>query len=384
MDKMPKLTILTALSEFNNDIIKTLNSLKFSLSCNKLKWIIKSSSQATEDQLLNFKGLENNILFIGEKDHSLYEGLNRGLEFIDTEYFLVLGAGDILFTGAVDFLNNKILSNPEADGFMFPVCYDEYIFPVMLDAIHYRMPCSHQGMILKTKNVSSLGGFNKIYRYVADYDLICRYFTKYTNILTFSNPIGENQAGGLSDKNKFEAAVELYLIAHKYWKNKYEEFELNDVILQNLQFVNNFLKTKKTKKEKGENMQTPSEIRQEVFSYLLNIENERKMQEQKKEKELYSNISQIFEVLEIANKEFEDLKSEMVSIKETIDSSFKKKEINNQIRVTPLKEKKHIEDIISTNEKLKTIFGFTKKKLDQELKKDDLIQDENKKPEPAS
>lgn len=364
MDNIPKLTILTALLEFNEDVVKTLNCLKGSLSSNRLKWIIKSSKPASEEQLAAFKGFENSILFIAEKDNSLYEGLNRGLEFIQTDFFLVLGAGDVLLSGAVNFINDKLLNNQNVDGLMFPVDYEDYIFPVILDGIHYRMPCSHQGMILKTKNVLSLGGFNKKYKYVADYDLICRYYPKYPNILTFSNLIGSNKPGGLSDKNKFEAALEIYLIAHNYWQDKYEEFQLNEVVLKNLGFVNNFLKTKKEKKEKGQNMQTPSEIRQEIFSYLLNIENERKSQEQKKEKEVSSTISDILKVLEIANKEFEDLKLEITSLKEVVNDNLKKK-VNKQNQVLPLKEKKHIENILSANDKLKAVFGFNKKNLDE-------------------
>lgn len=376
MDKKPKLTVLTALLEFNEDIVKTFNSLKSSLSSNKLKWVIKSSKPANNDQLSVFKGFENNILFIAEEDNSLYDGLNRGLEFIDTDFFLVLGAGDVLFNGAAYFINDIILNNPDAEAFMFPVNYEDYIFPVMLEAIHYRMPCSHQGTILNTKNVLSLKGFDTKYKYVADYDLISRYCLKHSNILTSHCLIGSNKPDGLSDKNKFETALELYLIAHKYWQNKYEEFQLNETVLQNLGFVDNFLKRKKEKKQKGENMQTPSEIRQEIFSYLLNIENARKAQEHKKYEEISSSISDILKILEVANKEFEDLKLEIASLKEATNDNLKKK-INKQNQVLPLTEKKHIKNILSANDKLQEIFGFNKKKLDETQKKDEPSLNEN-------
>ena len=232
----PRLTILTALFCFDEDILRTFDSIKQALSSNQLKWVIKSRNPASESQLLQFKGFEDNILFIAEEDSSLYDGLNKGLEFVDTEFFLVLGSGDVLFSGAVPFLNNKISNHQDSDGFMFPVSYNDYIFPVMLEAIHYRMPCSHQGMILKTKNALSIGGFDTRYKYVADYDLICRYYLKYSNVSTFSNLIGANKPDGLSDLNKFETSLELYLIAYKYWKNKYQDFQFNEVILQNLSF----------------------------------------------------------------------------------------------------------------------------------------------------
>lgn len=308
----PRLTILTALLDFDDNLLKTFESLKSGLSSNNLKWVIKSRNPLPEHQLSLFASFKESVTFYSDKDSSLYQALNKGLEFVDTDFFLVLGSGDILFPGTASFLNNKILDHPESEGFMFAVSYNDYIFPANLDNIHYRMPSSHQGMLLKTKNVLSIGGFNQIYKYVADYDLICRYYLKYPNILTFFNVIGHNAPGGLSDLNKFEAVLELYLIGHKYWKDKFKNFEFNDIILQNLTLVNSRLKTKQ---QKGENMQTLQQVKQEIFSYLLNMENERKRDQEKKNNEFSSTLSDILKVLEIANQDFEKLRLEMESLK---------------------------------------------------------------------
>ncbi len=76
------------------------------------------------------------------------------------------------------------------------------------------------------------------------------------------------------------------------------------------------------------------------------------------------------------NKEFEDLKLEITSLKEVMNDNIKKK-VNKQNQVLPLKEKKHIENILSTNDKLKAVFGFNKKVLDEMQKKDESSSDEN-------
>ena len=43
----------------------------------------------------------------------------------------------------------------------------------------------------------------------------------------------------------------------------------------------------------------------------------------------------------------------------------------------PLEEKKHIENILSSSDKLKAVFGFNEKTLDETQKKDESSSNEN-------
>lgn len=355
----PKLTILTALYSFDDKLIKTFNSLKQALLDKKIRWVIKSCNPCSENDLLNFAGFEADIFFIAEKDSSLYEGLNSGLKYVDTDFFLVLGSGDCLLAGAEDFINNKILSYPTADGFMFSVNYEDYIYPASLDSIHFRMPCSHQGTILNTEKVLLLKGFDTRYKYAADYDLISRYFVKNPNILTFSNVISNNEPGGISERNKFSTVLELYSIAYELWSSKYKNFEFNDMVIQNLSNTNERCKNKKIKKENGENMQTPSELRQEIFSYLLNIENERKKEEKTQYENLYKLVNQLYKALEFANKDFLHLKAEIDSLKGQA-LNVNQEHLNFQALDSEEYKNQKSEDFLVGNEKFQKLFGSKK------------------------
>jgi hypothetical protein len=373
-EQKPKLTILTALFSFDEDLLKTFNSLKKDLHDGKIRWIIKSSNPTSSIDLSNFKGFEKSIFFVAEKDSSLYEGLNSGLKLISTEFFLVLGSGDCLLPGAAEFIINKISDNLSLDGFMFPVNYEDYIYPTVLESAHFRMPCSHQGAILNTEKTLSLGGFDLKYKYAADYDLLSRYISKFPKILTSSFIICNNKPGGISDINKFQTVLELYLSAHNHWHSKYKDFEFNETVLQNLSNTNERIKNKKIKKEKGEIMQTPSELRQEIFSYLLNIENERKNDDRIKYENLTQSIQQIFKALEEAHKDFLDLKSKIQTNENIINPNIYKQVEENEISHNkeklyntfdnssdPLMQKidnVKLEKAFNGNEKLKSLFGF--------------------------
>ncbi len=377
MKHHPILTILTAVSSFEEALLTTFASIKSDLSNKKIRWIIKSCDPASEQQLSNFEGFQDSVFFIAEKDSSLYEALNVGLKLVSTKYFLVLGSGDYLFPGAIDFINDKISRNADYDGFMFPVDYEDYIYPTVLDSIHFRMPCSHQGTVLDVQKALSIGGFDTRYKYASDYDLISRYYIKFRKILTLNHPIGHNAPGGISDINKFQTVLELYSIAHKHWNFKYKDYDFNEVAIHNLFLTNEKIKTKKIKKQKGESMQTPSEIRQEIFSYLLNIENERRKEEESKFKEINSVVNEISKALDIAHedflnlkKEIDILKSEKSKVEQSYNQDVPQKNIylndkNLEIQSVDkqaLKITESLEPLFGTNEKLKSLFGFTQKK----------------------
>jgi len=234
------------------------------------------------------------------------------------------------------------------------------------------MPSSHQGAVLKTENAISIGSFDLKYNYASDYDLLCRYYLAYSNLVCSNYIIGTNKPGGLSEKNRFETVLELYLIGHKFWKNKYKEFEFNEIILNNLTFVQKYLKQKKIKKMKEEYMQSPSQLREEIFSHLLKIENERSNKENERYQKLtteisklYSAISELSEAISIANEEFENLKSKITQPSQNDNfskqdvlnsSSFFQKKTNNYIKYSELSENESKES--AQSKKLKDFFGI--------------------------
>lgn len=326
INKKINLTILTALSEFSEDLIETFDSIKSDLAAEKLLWVIKSKSILNENDLLPFKGFEKSIKIIAQKDNSIYEGLNKGLDSVDTDYFLVLGAGDTLVQGAIDLINQEIREK-DPDGLFFSVNYPDFIIYPLMKTIDFRMPASHQGTILKTKNVLSLNKFNDHYKLAADYDLTCRYLNKFKKINVSPIVISNYKGNGFSAKNNFEAALELYVIAHKFWKENYKQLEYNDLIIKNLTKTNERLKLKKEK----ENMETPIDFenfKKELFNHVLILSKNQKEENEVLKKE----IDKIFKALNLAYQDFSSLRDEIKSVRLLCNNSREQGKIENSTK----------------------------------------------------
>ncbi len=293
--KKIKLTIITALLEFDTNLIETFHSIEELLFEKKLKWVIKYSKREVPNEMLElFSGYEN-VTIIADEDNSVYEALNECIDLVDTEYFLVLGSGDKFADGALLIIEKEIEKN-KADGFIFSSEYPKFINHPKLDEIHYRMPGSHQGMVLNTEKVISLGKFNTCYRFTADYDLICKYYLKYPNIVMSQDIISIFKGNGMSHYNKFECALELYLIAHKYWKSRYKNLEFNETIIQNLTYTNEVVK---------------KQIMEEDFNLQI--------------QEINNKIDILMQALELAHRDFTNLYEEVQVMKTPQQDIFKNK-----------------------------------------------------------
>jgi glycosyltransferase involved in cell wall biosynthesis len=85
-----QLSIITIAFEETEDLIETYNSIKFMLELGS-KWIL-----VINQNLKNFVPTESTTV-IESKDEGLYDALNLGLNEVDTDYFMLLHSGDIIF-----------------------------------------------------------------------------------------------------------------------------------------------------------------------------------------------------------------------------------------------------------------------------------------------
>lgn len=110
-----------------------------------------------------------------ERDSGIYDALNKGVRDARGDYFYVLGADDWICDQAemedalrqVCYDNADILVSPVLldDGQAWPPVRSD-VFD-LLDGISY----SHQGALVRTSLIRSLGGYDDSYRIVADYKL---------------------------------------------------------------------------------------------------------------------------------------------------------------------------------------------------------------------
>jgi hypothetical protein len=216
---MPILTIVTGLLEGDENIHATVDSVLPQLGQNT-SWIIKESSQSLSESILRYNGVAG-VHLIGQKDSSLYEGLNHALRRVDGEFFMVLGAGDTLEPGALDFICHQISTNPSLDAFYFAIRLnkDGRIFGPNPSEIQNRMACPHPGAVLSTQKTLRIGGFDESYQIASDYDLLCRYIKTYGRSGWSNQPVVNFKGGGLSEHRAIEGFLEEELIRIRVWNS---------------------------------------------------------------------------------------------------------------------------------------------------------------------
>lgn len=229
---MPLLTIVTGLLEGDTNIVETANSVIPQLN-GKASWLIKNSSPNPISSLLSYREMKDVKVFC-QQDSSLYSGLNQALSWVDGDFFLVLGAGDTLEPGAIDFIHQTVLQNPSIDGFYFAVrlAKSGRILAPKPAEINVRMACPHPGAILNTQKVRSLGGFDERYQIASDYDLLCRYIKNHSSSGWSEQFIVNYMGGGLSDQRALEGFLEEELIRLRIWNSPQI-----DVCRRGLQFL---------------------------------------------------------------------------------------------------------------------------------------------------
>lgn len=102
-----KISILIATLNAGISIGNLLLSLQ-SQTCRDFSLIIADGGSVddTEEIVRKFEFID--CKFIKQQDFGIYHALNLGLEFIDTDYYLVIGADDILSPNAIEDYYNVI------------------------------------------------------------------------------------------------------------------------------------------------------------------------------------------------------------------------------------------------------------------------------------
>jgi hypothetical protein len=337
----PKLTVITALLEFNQDLIDTFESIRGLISENKINWIIKYSQNQVPQEMLAIFNSYPNIITVAEVDSGIYEALNRALEFVKTEYYIVLGAGDKFFQNSLDILNLQISKNPQADGFIFSVAYPDIIKCPQLNHINFRMPGNHQGIVLNTKKTIDIGKFDVNYKYASDYDLFSRYILAYPNIESSNKEISYFKNGGASENNLFECALEVYLIVHRHWKHTHSNIlDLHHIVINGLNRIN----SKMIEKQKIMTV-TSDSVSTKMDTLISNIEDVNK------------KIDVIYKALDFASRDYTELKSlvdNMIKPQTAVNGNISVKQENKVFEST--NENKDLSNVISSKEALKNIF----------------------------
>ena len=202
---MNSLTIVTGLLDGDPNLALSAESILPAVKAGKATWLIKNSSSSITGNLLDYLNISG-VKIIAESDSSLYGALNQALKHIDDGYFMIIGAGDTLSTGAVDFIHATLDSNPNLDGFYFAIqmAKSGNILLPRPSELGHRMACPHPGAVLSISKVKTLGGFDERYQIAADYDLLCRYVAAFGASGWSDQVVVNYLGGGISDFRMIE------------------------------------------------------------------------------------------------------------------------------------------------------------------------------------
>jgi hypothetical protein len=229
-----KLSVITCVKNDTADLLLSLSSIYPFLNIDFF-WFIKFS-QDCSDVFINSIPENPYVVKIKTPDRSLYDGINQALVHCRSEYYFVLGAGDLLsptnFPKAIcEFNENDGLS-----AFFFSCFMQEnsQTFKPHPENINTIMSCPHPGSILKTRNSLDLNGYSEKYDIAADYDHLCKYLIKHTDFYRSETILSEFMGGGISSLRRFEGVLEEELIRMRIHKSN--EFAVYARLLEKITY----------------------------------------------------------------------------------------------------------------------------------------------------
>lgn len=105
-----KYTVITSTFNCGKDIITTANSIRNQRRTD-IQWIVCDGKSSDENLSYIKECFDIVSVFITEKDNGIYDAWNKSLKYIEGDWVIFLGAGDLFYSDdTLDLLENKIKS----------------------------------------------------------------------------------------------------------------------------------------------------------------------------------------------------------------------------------------------------------------------------------
>ncbi len=184
--------------------------------------IDNQSSDSTKDVISEYRrNLTNNdikIIHICEFDKGIYDAMNKGVTLANSEWLLLLNAGDTFYEK--DSLKN-IAAHLNSKSDVLVGYYNRLnpsgeikVKPPAIQKIKDRMIFCHQALIFRS-SVHRKYKYNLSYKIAADYDAILRMYLNYANFEYIDVCLVNYDVAGISAKKMVDTHKEMFLIRKK-------------------------------------------------------------------------------------------------------------------------------------------------------------------------
>ena len=213
----PKLTIITTVFNGEPFIVRYLERLakldrkKFSLI------VVDAGSRDNTYEMLLTSSIEFDCL-MSEEDDGFYFGLNKAVNKVSTDYYMVLGIDDALYPETLDEIYTQIEGNPDmilGSVMLTPQGKIKRARRKDILPIGWGRTISHHsvGSVFKTALHKDFGLYNIKFPLLADGDFITKALCDPNTKVAISPAVfGEFELGGMSSGNKLRAASETFMI----------------------------------------------------------------------------------------------------------------------------------------------------------------------------
>ena len=160
--------------------------------------------------------------WMSEPDHGIYEALNKGVRDAKGEWFYVLGCDD--WISDPEALAKTLDKGGADDVLASPVVFaNGEVWRPARKIIMAALPCSHQGLLVRSAIMRELGGFSLDFRLVADFDLMQRLALEGYVMKEFARPYATYELDGASSDSALLRSENAKLLKRRF---KLEEREL--------------------------------------------------------------------------------------------------------------------------------------------------------------
>ena len=199
----PKFSIITVSFNTLNDFKNTLNSITEQIFKNfELIVVDGNSSDGTIDEIR--KNEEHISQYIIEEDEGIYDAMNKGINFANSEWIIFLNSGDTFFN------KNVLIEIDKIDLINYEIVYGKTIInnhnvrysdnPKKINSNFISMPFCHQSSLVRTDLMKKK--FDLKYKVSSDFDFFLKCYRENRNFLFTNSYIASVKSGGLSDKNR--------------------------------------------------------------------------------------------------------------------------------------------------------------------------------------